>query len=146
MDELLSYPCFRQFLYGFSWLRYNPTVEWILCGVGGDLALDLLQKMDGSAQRVRKGRRKGKEIGDGIIAPKQTGQELEVSHGRNQLKHDNWEGWPSAICYVSVAHQIQSAMFPLKTHRECTERMRGPKGPHRRSHAGQFPSLLPSWC
>lgn len=54
MDELLSYTCFRQFLYGFSWLRYNPSIEWILCGIGGNLALDLLRKMGGSAQRVRK--------------------------------------------------------------------------------------------
>ncbi|KAF6088493.1 hypothetical protein HJG60_008317 [Phyllostomus discolor] len=129
MDELLSYPCFRQFLYGFSWLRYVPPVERILCGTGGALALDLLQKMDGSAQRVRKDGHKGKEIWDGIIAPKQTGQELEVSHGRNQRKHDNWEEWPRAICHVGVAHQIQSEMFLLKTYRGCAGRMRGPKGP-----------------
>lgn len=56
MDELLSYTCFRQFLYGVSWLKYKPTTEWILCEIGGGLALDLLQKMDGSAQRVRKDR------------------------------------------------------------------------------------------
>lgn len=58
MDELLSYTCFRQFLYGVSWLKYNPAVEWILCGTGGGVALDLLHKMDGSAQRVRKDKHK----------------------------------------------------------------------------------------